>query len=298
MFLTIFTPVYNRAKLIPVLFESLQEQSCHDFEWIVIDDGSKDDIAKVMSQLMNKKHAFPIKFFSRRNGGKHRAINQAVKKAEGKYFFIVDSDDKLTLDAVECIKKWCAEIDSLPDSFKFAGVSGLRETPEGKILGESGTGFFKVDASNLERKKYRLRGDKAEIYKTEVLKKYPFKEIPHENFMTEETVWNKIAADGYILRWYMKPIYIGDYLAGGLTKSAEKRDQNNYLGLAYATSEALKLKKLPQKMGDLHYFTKIGLTKDYSFKKISELVNLKPIIVWLNFYTYKILYNLKKQIGD
>ena len=116
--------------------------------------------------------------------------------------------------------------------------------------------------------------------------------------MTEETVWNKIAADRYILRWYMKPIYIGDYLAGGLTKSAEKRDQNNYLGLAYATSEALKLKKLPQKMGDLHYFTKIGLTKDYSFKKISELVNLKPIIVWLNFYTYKILYNLKKQIGD
>ena len=40
--LTIFTPTYNRAHLLRRLYESLVTQSCHDFEWLVIDDGSTD----------------------------------------------------------------------------------------------------------------------------------------------------------------------------------------------------------------------------------------------------------------
>ena len=41
---TLFTPTYNRAHLLPILFESLQIQVYKNFEWLVIDDGSMDNI--------------------------------------------------------------------------------------------------------------------------------------------------------------------------------------------------------------------------------------------------------------
>ncbi len=42
MFLTIATPTFNRANLLQRLYESLCMQTCRDFEWIVVDDGSTD----------------------------------------------------------------------------------------------------------------------------------------------------------------------------------------------------------------------------------------------------------------
>ena len=40
---TIFTPTYNRANKLPVLYKSLMNQTCEDFEWVIVDDGSTDD---------------------------------------------------------------------------------------------------------------------------------------------------------------------------------------------------------------------------------------------------------------
>ena len=42
-FFTIFTATYNRAYILPKLYHSLCEQSCQDFEWLIVDDGSRDD---------------------------------------------------------------------------------------------------------------------------------------------------------------------------------------------------------------------------------------------------------------
>ncbi|MBP3589766.1 MAG: glycosyltransferase family 2 protein, partial [Muribaculaceae bacterium] len=40
--LTVFTPTYNRAHLLEHTYRSMCEQTCRDFEWIVVDDGSTD----------------------------------------------------------------------------------------------------------------------------------------------------------------------------------------------------------------------------------------------------------------
>ena len=68
---------------------------------------------------------------------------------------------------------------------------------------------------------------------TEVLKKYPFPEFENENFVTEEAVWNAIAADGYYLRWHKDIIYICNYLDDGLTKSGNAKYINNPQGVLY-----------------------------------------------------------------
>ena len=49
--ITIFTPVYNRARLLPRLFDSLKRQTCQNFEWIAIDDGSTDNTLEVLQEL-------------------------------------------------------------------------------------------------------------------------------------------------------------------------------------------------------------------------------------------------------
>ena len=44
--LTVFTSTYNRSALVMRLYNSLKKQTCLDFEWVVIDDGSSDDTKK------------------------------------------------------------------------------------------------------------------------------------------------------------------------------------------------------------------------------------------------------------
>ena len=99
-FFTIFTPTYNRAYILPQLYQSLCMQTCKDFEWLIIDDGSTDNTYSLVEDWINKCKQFSIRYYAKENAGKPRAINDGVKKAKGKYFFMVDSDDRLKPDAI------------------------------------------------------------------------------------------------------------------------------------------------------------------------------------------------------
>ena len=249
-FITIFTPTYNRRQLIDNLYHSLLAQTDKNFEWLIIDDGSTDDTEKYFSELTSKPQPFPIRYLKQVNGGKHSAINRGVLIAKGELFFIVDSDDYLTENAIEKINQWTTSLDN---SHKWAGISGLRGFSKDSIVGQHNE-YSYVDAKNNERRKYNLLGDKAEVYFTDVLKKYPFPEIPGENFISEEIVWNAIARDGFYIRWFNEIIYICDYLDGGLTKDNSK-DKNNPQGrLLWAKGQ---LKTFPNSWRDR--FIAIGI---------------------------------------
>ena len=222
--ITVFTPTYNRGYIIHKLYASLLNQTDKNFEWLVVDDGSTDDTERYFARLLQQNNPFPVRYVKQENGGKHRAINRGVAAAKGEIFFIVDSDDCLSADAIEKIQLWVKGLDG---SRKFAGVAGLRCYNDEKTIGGAGVGAGGyVDAKNTERKKYNLLGDKAEAYFTDVLRKYPFPEFEGEKFLSEEAVWNKIAADGYYLRWYSEKIYYTEYLSDGLTKAGDKYAKN------------------------------------------------------------------------
>ncbi len=232
-FITVFTPTYNRKDLIDRLYQSLLQQTQKNFEWLVVDDGSSDDTENFFVKLSSMEHPFPIRYIKQNNGGKHRAINNGVNNALGKLFFIVDSDDYLTENAIEKINQW---ITTLDNSHKWAGISGLRGFSKNSVVGQH-SDFSYIDAKNNERRKYNLLGDKAEVYFTDVLKQHPFPEIPGENFISEEIVWNAIARDGYYLRWFNEIIYICDYLEGGLTKDNDKDKSNPQGRLLWAKGQ-------------------------------------------------------------
>ena len=226
MMITVFTPAYNRANTLGRLYQSLTRQSVKNFEWLVVDDGSTDNTKEYFEEILKTHIGFDIRYFKTENGGKHRAVNYGVELAKGEAFFIVDSDDYLTDDAIEKIEGW---IKSLDNTKKWAGVSGdkgsVREYEEQSTV----SGY--TDAKNNERYKYRLESDKAEVYFTDILRKYKFPEFSGEKFLLEATVWDAIAIDGYYLRWFNDIIYICEYLSGGLTDMAEKNYAANPQGL-------------------------------------------------------------------
>lgn len=211
-FLTVFTPVYNRAYIISHLYQSLCRQSCKDFEWLIVDDGSTDNLASLVKQFIAEDKV-NIRYIHQENGGKHRAINRGVREARGDFFFIVDSDDYISDDAVEWIIHTAQLI---KDNDEFAGLSGIRIKPDGTKIGGGGD-FGYIDSSAIDiRLRYGIRGDLAEVFKTPILRQFPFPEIPGEKFCPEALVWFRIARK-YKLRYAHKGIYICEYLPDGLT---------------------------------------------------------------------------------
>ena len=61
MLLTILTPTYNRAGMLPQLYNSLKKQACKDFEWVIVDDGSTDNTQEVVKAWLLGSD-FPIRF--------------------------------------------------------------------------------------------------------------------------------------------------------------------------------------------------------------------------------------------
>lgn len=227
--ITIFTPVYNRAYIINQLYQSLLSQTNYDFEWLIIDDGSTDNIGELVNQWIADTEEFEIRFYRQPNGGKHRAINKGVQLANGDAFLIVDSDDYLTEDAIDIVYEYWTQI---KDNTRFAGVSGLRMHQNRQVIGGRPHFDEYVDATNLERAAYGLEGDKAEVYKTDILKSFPFPEFEGERFVTEAVVWNKIAYQGYRIRWFNRSIIICEYLGDGLTANDEVLNIHNPKGWA------------------------------------------------------------------
>ena len=120
--ITVFTPTYNRAYTLGDLYESLMAQSCFDFEWLIVDDGSTDNTEELVKNWLDNGR-FEVRYIKKPNGGKPSAINCGLEHARGEYFWIIDSDDTATPDGVETCIKW---MKSLPKDQKFAGVGGLR----------------------------------------------------------------------------------------------------------------------------------------------------------------------------
>jgi hypothetical protein len=58
---TIFTPTFNRASTLPILYDSLRLQTYRNFEWVIVDGGSDRThlLVKEWSQVAN----FPIRYF-------------------------------------------------------------------------------------------------------------------------------------------------------------------------------------------------------------------------------------------
>ncbi len=278
VFCTVFTPTYNRAYLLSNLYNSLIKQSNKNFEWIIIDDGSTDDTEELISKYIKEKK-INIIYKKVDNGGKHRAINKGIKIANGKVFAIVDSDDQLTFNAIEKLYEWFS---NLKEDKKYCGVAGNKGYRNGKIIGSTFSGNV-ISCSAIERNKYNIKGDKFEVYYTNVLKKYPFPEFEGEKFLSEIIVWTRMAKDGYIIEWHNDIIYLCEYLNDGLTTNNYKLLRNNPKGYALRIKEQVLYANISfkQKLGyySTYYFLNKNKKNLRTIKNELEVCNYFDLIL-------------------
>ncbi len=228
---TIFTPTYNRAHLLPRLFRSLLQLDFQDFEWLIVDDGSTDETKNIVSEFQTC-NSLNIRYFYQKNQGKHAAINLGVAQAKGEFFFIVDSDDWLPANSLSNSLKYTDRF----QSSSIAGIAGKRSF----INAHNNFPFHELISTPLEIKyKFKNSFDLAEIYKTDVLKKYPFPVFPGEKFVTESLVWFRIARK-YQLLFFNETIYHCEYQPGGLTDNYRKLMENNPQGSLLYLRELLQ----------------------------------------------------------
>lgn len=208
--ITIITPVYNRAHLIENLYFSLQKQEKKNFCWMIVDDGSDDEIEEIIKKTIELAD-FSIYFYKKKNGGKHTALNLAFSKLFTELAFVVDSDDVLSMNATLLIEKVWNQY----KGEKIAGIVFLRGYNEADSIGSSN---LKDGIYNMIEVEYthRITGDKAEVFRSDILKTLRFPEFPNEKFIGEGYLWNQIYLK-YKMIYLNRIIYICKYLENGLT---------------------------------------------------------------------------------
>lgn len=226
--LTVFTPAYNRAHTITRTYESLLNQNCKDFIWLIVDDGSTDNTAELVKQWQKKDNGFEIQYIYKENGGMHTAHNTAYENIHTELNVCIDSDDCMGENAVKIIlEKW----EEVKDK-GYAGIIGLDADMNGNIIGsgfpdglEETTviGYYSAGGS----------GDKKLVYRTDIINKYP----PYPVFEGEKYVAlsykYRLIDQSYKMAVLDKVLCNVDYQADGSSNTMWKQYLRNPKGFAF-----------------------------------------------------------------
>ncbi len=100
MKLTIITICFNIKDDIRATCESIVNQTCQDFEWIVVDGGSTDGTREILEEYKERINVF----ISEKDEGVYDAMNKGIVRANGEYINFINGGDELhTVDIVETI---------------------------------------------------------------------------------------------------------------------------------------------------------------------------------------------------
>lgn len=231
MKVTVCTPTYNRAHTLKRPFESLCRQTCKDFIWLVIDDGSSDATENFIEEC-RKNADFRIEYYKKENGGRHTALNYSYQFIQTEWVINLDSDDELTENAIELLN---GIIDALPtNKQRFWQISGrCIDAATRKLIGKE----YREDINQYTGRKQRkimakAGGEKSNCRRVSILKQYPFPVYADTKFVTESTVWEKISLyyDSYCVNDVFRVYYTdsADSLAKGRMHSSSRMRTRYY----------------------------------------------------------------------
>lgn len=294
--ITILTPTYNRAHLLKRVYDSLCIQSNKFFDWVIIDDGSNDNTKDIISEFI-KEEKVKIRYYYKENGGKHTTINYGVNFINSTYVLILDSDDFLTSFSIELLYRMIKKIEN---NHHLCGIIGLSQNKEKNIIG---TRFpyddWEVSFADVYHK-YKVTGDKSVLFKTQILKNFPFPERKNIKFVFEATVWHEMAKQYNVLA-INHVIQEKEYLEKGITNTSYKLEYIKGLAFSYFTlikNETHSFYKYPKVFiwDYIHLAINSLLSKESYFKEL----NLKSKMLYILFFSraYFTYHKLKNKLHD
>lgn len=265
--ITIFTPTYNRAHLLGRLYKSLLRQTCQDFIWLVIDDGSTDDTKTLVSHWQNEG-CIEIQYVYKVNGGMHTAHNRAYELIRTELNVCIDSDDWMPDNAIaRILSVWS----KYQDDADVVGLIGLDVDPKGNTIGSSlpvnGTRATLGEVYQV----YRCTGDKKLVYRNSVTATSPrFPEFQGEKLVPLSWLYTHIDQIGYLVTMN-EPLIVAEYQTDGSSANILKQYFQSPRGfralrevnIRYAIKATFRFKNI------VHYgFTSI-VAKDFGYVRHS-----------------------------
>lgn len=286
---TIFTPTYNRVSTISRTYASLVNQTCRDFEWLIVDDGSTDDTENLVRRWIVDTD-FPIRYIIQPNGGKYRAYNNGLKHANGEFFICVDSDDWLPINAVELILSYS---DKLRTDDSLAGIIALKMFQDGNVLGMP----YKKPGFSSSLYDLELSGEGGErslVFKTSIAQMFPFPEETAEKFVGESIIYDRFHGK-YEFIISNEVLTIAEYQVDGLSSNPRALMLCNPAG--YKLFYAQRIDMAPSFVGRIAYILRYHAFRllygdavyDYEGKHRLLVTMLSP----LGFFV-KLFYNSNK----
>lgn len=219
--LSIVTPTFQRLDCLRRLYSSLLAQTCHDFEWIVVDDGSTDGTSDWVNSIVSTS-PFDVVLIRKKNGGKHSALNRAFPAVRGHYLAVADSDDTLLPEAVSEI---LCLVDITEDLHRNARKKGHNPicgfaTPtlfpdKNRITVNTPPDVTLTDFISL-RSRLKVGGDTFDVLKTKYIRHFRFPEFEGESFVGESYLLDSLALH-YDIVYFDTPLLVRSYGDDGLS---------------------------------------------------------------------------------
>lgn len=112
--ISVIISCFNGEKYLNRLLTSLLEQTDNRFETIIVNDGSTDNSAKIISQYSERLN---IKYVEIKNSGVSRARNEGLKYVSGEYIYFIDCDDWIDNNTIAFFNKLI--VNQLQDLYIF-----------------------------------------------------------------------------------------------------------------------------------------------------------------------------------
>ena len=285
--ITIFTPTYNRAYCLHVLYKSLCKQISQDFHWLIIDDGSTDSTSFIVDEWMKQKR-ISIKYHFQQNKGMVEAHNTAHYIMNTELCVCMDSDDYMPVDAIESIL-FLWERDGYPES---AGMVGLDSYENGEIVGTKLPEVKECKFSELHVN-HKVSGDKKFIHNRKVFNNYlPYPSFEGEKFPDTSYLYYFIERDHQLLV-YNKVFCIVKYLPDGLSMNLINQYRENPRSFAHYRKIKMNfaLNYREKFRNAIHYISSSIMAKDLGFIikspfKFTTIIALPFGILLFMYLTY------------
>lgn len=282
--ITVFTPAYNRAHLLGRLYDSLLRQTCQDFIWLVVDDGSTDGTRELVAKWQAEGR-IEIHYAYKPNGGMHTAHNRAYELMRTELNVCIDSDDWMPDTAVERILSvW----EKYRNDAGIVGLIGLDVDPDGNTIGSSlpadGTRATLGELYQL----HRCTGDKKLVYRNSVTASSPrFPEFEGEKLVPLSWLYTQIDQVGKLVTMN-EPLIVVEYQSDGSSATVLKQYFQSprgfralrHVNIRYGRTAGHRLKNI------VHYGVSSFVMRDYGYFMRAPTPFLACLTLPASFFVY------------
>lgn len=273
--ISVIVPVYNAEKTLRRCVDSILSQEFHDFELLLIDDGSKDESPAICDEYARRDER--VKVFHKQNGGVSTARNLGLDNSKGEWIAFVDADDEVSDDYLQDITEHSEDI-IIKGYKKIFGKTTTEFLSAQDILSDSFPSFVSLYITSS-----LLRGPVYKFYKKN--------KIADLRFLPDM----KIGEDAWFVFYYLarcKTFFLSNQGVYFVSVDERPDDVKYAITVDYAVQSLNYLKDAYNQLVQVHGIQKAKFLEYIGyFKRISKADRISDKSKWYSNPQIKLLYD-------